>query len=356
MKSALSAIDKVAFTIGGLEVRWYGIIIVIGMILGLIYICVECKRIKLQSDDAVELFLWLIPLAIIFARLLYIVVRPDEYFPWNSTDDFVHAIAIWDGGITIVGGILGGLIGLAIFTYRKRRIVNFWQVIDLVVPPLLVGQIVGRLGNFINQEAFGIAITNPKLQTFPFAVYIDNPSGIEIQEGWHGEGWYAATFFYEMVWNTIGLSITYAVWRKNKRYPGILGFFYFVWYFLGRGMLEFLRLDAVPITKIACFIVAPLALIAGILYMLSRSSILSFKKVNDAVNNNILYVTELTPYDVKNYKFVCKTLANEKNPLRALYRVKDFMPVDIDAEIFLEAPPKERKRKKRPRKNADRSL
>lgn len=345
----LAAINKIAFTIGSLEVRWYGIIIVFGMIMGLIYISVECKRINLTSDDAIELFLWIIPLAIVFGRLLYILPRADRYFPWNSWQDFVDAIAVWDGGITIIGGILGGLLGGTIFTYRKRKQTNFGSVVDLVIPALLFGQIVGRLGNFINQEAFGIRITDPAFQKFPFAVYIDNPSGIELTEEYTGIGWYAATFFYEMVWNAIGLAICLVVWRKNKKFPGLLGFIYFFWYFMGRGLLEFIRLDAVPVTQIACFVIAPLAALAGVLYVVARSSQLSFKKVNDAILNNVLTVTELTPYDVKNYKFAGKILSEGKNPLKLLYRVNDFAFADIDALDYIEAPKKTKNCKRKER-------
>ncbi len=333
----LSAIDKVAFTIGTLEVRWYGIILVSAMILGLIIIMFESKRINLNSDDAVELFLWVIPLAVVFARLFYVLVRPEEYFPWESVDDFVRAIAIWDGGITIIGGVVGGLLGIFIFSYRKRRKASFGQVLDMVVSPLLLGQIIGRLGNFVNQEAFGVAIFNPKFQTFPFAVYITNPSGVEKPELLvPGHHWYAATCFYEMAWNAVGLAIAFSIWRKNKKYPGILGFFYIFWYGIGRGLMEFIRLDAVPITQIMCFVAAPIALLLGLIYMIYRKSRQSFKTINQAVEENVLYVTEVSEYDVKNYKFVSKILANKVNPLRLLYPTKNFVFKDIDKMEYIE--------------------
>ena len=330
----LSAINKIAFTIGNLEVAWYGIIIVIGMIAGLTIICFECKRVNLNVDDAVELFLWVIPLAVVFCRVFYVGARPDVYFPVESWSDFVDLIAIWDGGITIIGGLGGGLIGASIFAYRMRRKCNFGNVVDLIVVPLLTGQIIGRLGNFVNQEAFGIPITDPRLQTFPFAVWIDDPQGVEPE--YHDlvysnvPGWFAATFFYEMVWNFIGACIFFAIWRKNKRFPGILGFCYFFWYFLGRARLESLRIDAVPVTQVACIVVVPVALLLGAAYILVCMSRQSFRKVNNAVKDGRLGITELDSFDVANYKFALRRIAKGGAFFRRFYEADDVPVAKLD--------------------------
>lgn len=330
----LSAINKIAFTIGNLEVAWYGIIIVIGMIAGLTIICFECKRVNLNVDDAVELFLWVIPLAVVFCRVFYVGARPDVYFPVESWSDFVDLIAIWDGGITIIGGLVGGLIGASIFAYRMRRKCNFGNVVDLIVVPLLTGQIIGRLGNFVNQEAFGIPITDPRLQTFPFAVWIDDPQGVEPE--YHDlvysnvPGWFAATFFYEMVWNFIGACIFFAIWRKNKRFPGILGFCYFFWYFLGRAWLESLRIDAVPVTQVACIVVVPVALLLGAAYILVCMSRQSFRKVNNAVKDGRLGITELDSFDVANYRFALRRIAKGGAFFRRFYEADDVPVAKLD--------------------------
>lgn len=336
---SLSAIDKIAFSIGGLDVAWYGLLIVVGMLAGLTIICLECKRINLQIDDAIELFLWVIPLAVIFGRLLYVLPRPDEYFPIESWGDFVHMIALWEGGITIIGGILGGLIGVVIFSIRMRKKCNFGNVVDLVIVPLLTGQIIGRIGNFINQEAFGIPITDPRFQKFPFAVYIDRPSGVEdayadiVAE--NVPGWFAATFFYEMVWNFIGACIFFAIWRKNKRFPGILGFCYFFWYFLGRLFLEQLRIDAVPITAVTCAVLVPVALIGGAAYIFICMTRQSFRKVNSAVLGEKLDITELDRFDVANYKFVTRMLARHQGFLWKFYGVTEVPLVNLDEERYI---------------------
>ncbi len=317
---ATASDPTVAFTIGNADIQWYGLIIVIGMMVGLLYACWQSKKIGITSDDTVELFLWLIPLAIVFARLLYVIPRADEYFGNNGYegwDKFVHIIAIWEGGITIIGGLVGGLIGAIFFTLRHKKQTNYLNVIDLVVVPVFLGQIIGRWGNFVNQEAFGLPITNEHFQFFPFGVYITRPSGVEgefaakvydhIAAG-GGGNWFCATFLYEGVWNAIGVAACVALWRKDyhKKYPGILMIFYLFWYCIGRFWLEFLRMDAVPVTKIACLIVAILALVIGIVYLLARNSALAYRKVRALCASGTLEGAILTEYEVKNYLTVGK--------------------------------------------------
>ena len=337
MTNLLSAIDRIAFRIGSVEVAWYGILIVLGMLTGLLIVLSQCKRINLNFDDAVEFFLWVIPLAVVMARLLYVMVRPEEYFnsaDWkeNSTDAFVNMIAIWDGGITIIGGILGGLVGVILFWIRKRKKANFGQIVDLVVPALLVGQLFGRVGNFINQEAFGKPASMLGIpEKFPFSVYIDNPSGVEPE--YHDlvysntPGWFAATFFYEMCWNAIGAAIAFVVWRKNKRYPGILAFFYFFWYFLGRGLLEYVRIDAVPVTQIACFVVVPFAVFLAGAFILACENHMAFKKINNAMKDGIFGDVYFSNWEVKNYLVSVKIIEKCGKVARKFYGIDDTFTV-----------------------------
>lgn len=353
---AVASDPTTAFNVGSISVKWYALFIVFAMIIGLVYVCVECKKINLKMDDAVELFLWIIPLAIVFARVLYIIPgRVDEYFPWKSWDDFVRFIAIWEGGLTIIGGILGGVLGGIFFTIRHRKQCNFGNVADLVVVPLLTGQIIGRLGNFVNQEAFGLPITNESFMHFPFGVYITRPSGVSdafrpivnehIAAG-GGGAWFCATFFYEMVWNTIGLIFCLAFWRRgrDKKYPGFMLIFYFFWYMLGRLWLEFLRMDAVPVTKVMCGIVAPIALILGVLYILACDSTWAYKRIRTLAIGGELEGAAITEYEIKNYKFVGKVLASKKNPLRLIYAKGEYISVDF-GEVEYYAVPKQYRRR-----------
>ena len=362
---ATASDPKVAFEIGGLTVRWYGLIIVCGMLLGLLYACSQARKIKLTPDDGVELFLWVIPLAIVFARLFYVTSRVDEFFPMRSWDDFVNAIAIWDGGITIIGGIVGGAIGVLLFTIHHRKETSFFNVADLVVVPLLTGQIVGRLGNFVNQEAFGFFVSDPRFQHFPFAVYITDPSGVKRTE-LLGDipGWYCATFFYEMVWNTIGLIFCLTFWfkGKQKKYPGVMLLFYFFWYFLGRTWLEYLRLDAANVqgAMAGCIVVVVLAIVLGAVYIAYRISKMSYDSVRALAVKDSLAGSALTEFDVKNYMFVGKLYAvktrevknadggvsqkETRNVLRYLYGRAEYVPVDFDALSYYHVPKQYKKR------------
>lgn len=376
---------KVAFEIGNISVQWYAVFIVTGMLLGLLYACWQAKKVGLTSDDAVELFLWLIPLAIIFARLLYVVPRWNEYFGdngYHGLDKFVNIIAIWNGGITIIGGLVGGMLGAVFFTLRHKKQTNYLNVIDLVVVPVFIGQIIGRWGNFVNQEAFGLPITNEKLQFFPFGVLIDNPSGVSgefydvvrdhIRAG-GGSNWFCATFFYEGVWNTIGALICVALWRKDyqKKYPGILMLFYLFWYCIGRFWLEFLRMDAVPVTKPACLAVALIALAFGIVYVVARNSQLAYRRVRGLAQSGALGGAILTDYEVRNYKLVGRFFekansTSEKtgdkisaffnrfavNCVYSRKEQKEYLPIDWDTLEYYHVP-KDYKRKFNQFKNQD---
>ena len=342
MANLISAIDRIAFSIGSVEVAWYGILIVLGMMTGLTIVMTQFKRINLTTDDAIEFFLWVIPIAVVMGRLMYVAVRPDEYFDpaiWKADfkGAFVDMIALWDGGITILGGILGGFFGVVGFSIRQRKKANFGQILDLIVPALLVGQLFGRVGNFINQEAFGKPASLLGIpEKFPFAIFIDNPSGVGREywqmvydnmslqpDGTYG-GWFAATFFYEMCWNTVGAAIAFCVWRKNKKYPGILAFFYFMWYFLGRALLEYVRIDAVPVTQTLCFVVAPIAVLLGVLYILFTENRSAFRKVNGYITEGTLESAVLSKWEVDNYEFTAKLYRKPNKFLCALYGVNDF--------------------------------
>lgn len=224
-------VESIAFTLFGRDVAWYGIIITFAMLVGLVGAVLLSKKIKLKSDDLLEMFLIAIPMAIIFARLGYVIVRPYEYYIIQGFNfqDFINIFAVWDGGMTIITGAPGGILGG--YIWCRWRKADFLRITDAIICIVILSQAIGRWGNFFNQEIFGAAINNPSWQWFPAAVYI-------AREG----GFYQATFFYEMVLNVIGFVVMYLVSRrllvKGHGIP-----LYAITYGLVRFILEFMRDD-----------------------------------------------------------------------------------------------------------------
>lgn len=207
------------------------------------------KRLGLPKDTAVDFALWAVPAAIIVARVYYVVFQWDMY-----KNDFARVFRIWEGGIAIYGAVIGG--ALAALVYAKVKKVPFGSLADMVAPALILGQAIGRWGNFVNQEAYGEAITNPALQFFPIAVYSDG-------------AWHMATFFYESVWNLLGFLV---LWLNRNRMPrrGDLFLLYLCWYGAGRAVIEGLRTDSLmwgPV-RVSQALSALLVIAAGTLLVL----------------------------------------------------------------------------------------
>lgn len=244
-----------AFHIGSVTVAWYGIIITCSMILALILSIRRLKRINVEADDVLMLFLFCVPLGVIAGRLGYVVANYKEYFvsPYNW-EAFVNTIALWRGGITIMWAIPGAIAGGAIWAKIYKK--NLIKVADIVLPIVLLAQAIGRWGNFFNQELYGQPVLDAKLQWFPYAVYI-------VREG----GFFQATFFYESVLNLIGFTaLSLLVRRLDVKGFGTLA--YFAWYCTVRGFLEIIRSEqsvvdsntSVNTVMVYCFVVAAVAI------------------------------------------------------------------------------------------------
>lgn len=227
----MPTIDRVAFTVFGVEIYWYAIIIVIGMIVGVSSILLLAKHKKLNPDDLLDIILFALPLGIVGARLYYVITD------WDDSWTFAQIFAIRDGGLAIYGGIIGGLItGLVVAKIKKMTWQDILAMLDIFAVGVIIGQSIGRWGNFVNQEAYGQLITNPALQFFPLAVYV------------HGS-WYHATFFYESMWNLVGYIGLLILNIKKPDWRGISCFSYFVYYGLGRAWIEGLRSDSLYFLK-----------------------------------------------------------------------------------------------------------
>ena len=205
----------------GFEIYYYALCIVTGIIVATALSALLMKRRNMSSDFIFTLFIFCIPVALIFTRLFYCVTKPLPIEQWFSWDSIRH------GGLSIIGGVIGGVgTGVVVCLVKK---VNFFRAADCVVITTLVAQAIGRWGNFFNGEVYGLEITDPAQQWFPWAVEIDGK-------------YYHAFFFYESVINLIGFGLLFtAAWKWTKKPNGLFTFAYFVWYGTVRSIMEPLR-------------------------------------------------------------------------------------------------------------------
>lgn len=232
-------VNPVAFSVGEIEIRWYGIIIVLGIIAGFSYAAYRAKQSGLSLDDMLDYVLVALPLGIICARLYYVV-----FFNDGSYKTFYDVIAIWEGGLAIYGGVLGGLLGMFLVSRHKKN--KFRAVLDCFAPGVMIGQIFGRWGNFFNAEAYG---TLDHID-FPFIGRIFTPHFEEnyplrmvIENGYVGKIAVHPTFLYESVWNLLGLLLIHLFFNR-KRFDGEVALWYFAWYGFGRFFIEGMRDDS----------------------------------------------------------------------------------------------------------------
>ena len=204
----------------------YGILIAAALAIAAFLCTREEKRLGLPKDTGLDIILYALPPALIVARLYYVIFSW-EYFKTRPGD----IIKLWEGGLAIYGAVIGGAIGVWMLS-RKHRI-PFLQLADIIAPSLLLGQAIGRWGNFFNQEAYGYAVTNPAWQFFPIAVNIAGQ-------------WHLATFFYESLWNLIGFVFLYMnrIRFEQSGRHGHVFCWYLIWYGAGRFVIEGLRTDS----------------------------------------------------------------------------------------------------------------
>ena len=250
------------FGIKGLNIAWYGVIIGCGILLGTIVASREANRQKLKSDLIYDFLLFALPISIIGARTYYVLFQWEQY-----RYDLTKVFAVWEGGIAIYGGVIGGFIAAMLFC--KFNKFPLMRLIDIVVPSLILGQAIGRWGNFVNQEAFGNLVTNPNLQFFPFAVYIDRLGK-----------WHQATFFYESMWN-LGIFLILMAFRYGKKikFQGQLLAMYFVGYGTGRLWIEGLRTDSLyilPGLRVSQVVSLILIVIGVIMLIFQKKLMLSY--------------------------------------------------------------------------------
>ena len=212
-----------SFAIGPFTIHFYGLIIALGLILAVVYACRRSKQFGITEDDLLDGVLWVTPFAILCARAYYCI------FSWaHYADNPISILYIWEGGLAIYGGVLGAAIGVTVFC--KIKGIKLPTMLDLVSLGFLIGQSMGRWGNFFNREAFG-AETTSFLR-------------MGLLNGYTGQvTYYHPTFFYESAWNFVGLLLLHR-FSKKRQYDGQVALLYVAWYGLGRTFIEGLRTDS----------------------------------------------------------------------------------------------------------------
>jgi phosphatidylglycerol:prolipoprotein diacylglycerol transferase len=219
--------NPTAFSIGGFDVRWYGILIATGMTLGILIANYNCKWREVDYDNLLNIVLISIPMGIIGARLYYVAFEFENY-----KNNIIEAFNIRHGGLAIHGGLIFALITALIYTKIKK--LNFIKFADVAAPSIILAQALGRWGNFFNQEAHGDTVSYEFIKHFPMF----------IQNGMNIEGvYYNPTFLYESTWNIIVFIILMILLRKNKK-NGVVFFTYIGLYSIGRFFIEGLRTDS----------------------------------------------------------------------------------------------------------------
>lgn len=258
MESEIAPLDRVAFELGPISIYWYGIIIAAGVLFGLILANREGKRLALPKDTFTDLLVWAVPFALIGARTYYVIFQWDVYKHQPE-----KIIAIWEGGIAIHGALIGSIVTAIVFA--KVKGISFWKLADIAAPSVLLGQAIGRWGNFMNQEAHGGPVTREFLEGLFLPDFIINQMYID-------GTYYHPTFLYESLWSLIGVIVLMLLRRKAPLRRGELFLTYIIWYSVGRFFIEGLRTDSLLLagTVKMAQVVSVVAIIVSIVLIIVR--------------------------------------------------------------------------------------
>ncbi len=252
-----------SISVFGFDIYWYGIIIAFGFGLAVIYAVLRAKDFDLTEDNILDMLIVTVPVSILGARIYYVAFSFDEYKSETLWGFFKNFINIRNGGIAIYGAVIAATLSVLIFCHVKKLPPG--DMMDVGSLGLLIGQLVGRWGNFINREAFGCE-TNV---LWKMGLTFQNGDTIYVHP----------TFFYESLWNFIGFIILHTYSKKHRRFKGQIFAIYAVWYGLGRFWIEWLRINTdslliinTPGFKLPISVcVAFLSVLLGTLYLLVKS-------------------------------------------------------------------------------------
>lgn len=237
-----TALNPIAFQLGPISVHWYGIILGTAALVGLLLALREARRVGMDPEIIMDVVMYAVPAAIIGARIYYVIFRWDEYYSTHPGE----IIAIWHGGIAIHGALIASV--LTGYIYSRVKNISFWRLADIIAPSLIIGQGIGRWGNFMNQEAHGGPVTLEFLQGLHLPQFIINQMHI-LDPVTNTYQYYHPTFLYESIWNIVGFLILITIRRVVKLKRGDLFLSYVIWYSIGRFFVEGLRTDSLMLTE-----------------------------------------------------------------------------------------------------------
>jgi len=245
--------DPVAFSLFGIDIAWYGICIALGVVAALLLAQYTCKLVNINYDDMLTVFLITFPIAIVGARLYYVIFEFNQY-----RDNLMSIFNIRKGGLAIHGGIIAAIIVVAIYCNKKK--INFFDIMDMAAPCIILAQGIGRWGNFFNQEAHGGPVTEAFISKFPQF----------IQKGMLIKGtYYHPTFLYESIWNVLVCLLLLYMLKKVSKKGGVF-FSYIGLYSVARLFIEGLRTDSLMLGSIRMAqlvsIIGILIWVAGVIY------------------------------------------------------------------------------------------
>ncbi len=244
--------------LGFFQIKWYSFLMCIAIIIGIILVTREAKRFKISEDFITNLIFWTVIVGFVGARLYFVI------FNWDYYSVHLNEIyKIWEGGIAIHGGIIFG--GLFVILYTRKYKVNTLKIFDILAPALLLGQVIGRWGNFFNSEAHGPVTTLEFLQNLHLPQFIIDGMNI-------GGTYYEPTFLYESLWCLLGVIVLLIVRRRKYIKIGNVAGIYLMWYSIGRLFIEGLRTDSLMFGsfKMAQIISIILFLIGLLIIILSK--------------------------------------------------------------------------------------
>lgn len=263
MEGNYQPLNKVFLQLGPISIKWYGVLIGLGVLLGLWMAIREGKRRGINEEVYMDLVLWAVPSAIICARIYYVLFNLDYYSKHIS-----EMPQIWSGGMAIHGGLIGAFI--ASYIFAKKKGFSFWKLADIAAPSILVGQMLGRWGNFMNQEAYGGEVTRSYLEKLHLPDWIINQMYIN-------GAYHHPTFLYESCWSFLGIILLVSLRRANLR-RGELFLTYLIWYSIGRYFIEGMRTDSLMLTstiRMAQFISIVIIIVSIIILVYRRMKGLS---------------------------------------------------------------------------------